>query len=79
MEHIPLDEVSKLRRRAARYRAFATRTEVRSVREDRLRVAAFLEREAACTEGAFARPAGAAPPSERTVFELDQGTAPRSA
>ncbi len=51
-----MDQIRKLRRLAAQYRALAARAENDLVREERLRVAALLDQEAAYTEGAFISP-----------------------
>ncbi|HTW53986.1 MAG TPA: hypothetical protein VME45_19015 [Stellaceae bacterium] len=56
MECIAVDQVRKLRHLAAQYRILAAGAENNSVREERLRTAALLEREAAYTECAFISP-----------------------
>jgi hypothetical protein len=56
MERIAMNQVKRLRELAVQYRALAAEAENRSVCEDRLRTAVFLEREAAYTECAFISP-----------------------
>jgi len=51
-----MDQIRKLRELAAQYRKLAAGAENGTVREDRLRTAALLEKEAAYTECAFVSP-----------------------
>jgi hypothetical protein len=49
-----MEYIRRLRELASWYRHLAEQTENPSIRQDRLRTADFLEREAACSELAFA-------------------------
>jgi hypothetical protein len=51
-----MEYIQRLRELASWYREFAEQTESSSIWQDRLRTADLLEREAACSELAFARP-----------------------
>ena len=51
-----MEHIQRLRELASWYRGLAERAENPSIRQDRLRTADFLEREASCSELAFASP-----------------------
>jgi len=51
-----MEDIQRLRELASWYRDLAQHTENPVVRQDRLRAAEFLEREAACSQLAFASP-----------------------
>ncbi len=51
-----MEYIQRLRELASWYRDLAARTENPPIRQDRLRAAEFLEREAACSQLAFASP-----------------------
>ncbi|HXP06544.1 MAG TPA: hypothetical protein VN808_20685 [Stellaceae bacterium] len=51
-----MEYLQRLHELASWYRDLAEHTENASIRQDRLRTADFLEREAACSELAFASP-----------------------
>lgn len=54
-----MEHVEQLRKLASRYRQLAEQTADPEIREDRLRAAALLDREATHTERAFVSPAAA--------------------
>jgi hypothetical protein len=56
-EASPMEQIEQLRKTAAWYRDLAAQAANPDIRDDRLRAAALLEREAAFTEQAFVSPA----------------------